>query len=64
MPTLESVISSRVILTFIGLILLVPGLRGGFGGHFRPPWRPSCPWRHENRPDSSSVGCTTRSAPP
>jgi len=45
MPTLESVISSRITLTFIGLILLVlPGLEGGLGGHFRPPWRPSCPW--------------------
>ena len=35
MPTLVRVSSSRVILTFIGLVLLdLPGLLDGFGGHF------------------------------
>ena len=34
MPTVESVMSSRVTLAFIGLILGLPGLEGGFGGHF------------------------------
>jgi hypothetical protein len=34
MPTLESVRSSRITLTFIGLFLLgLPGLAGGLGGH-------------------------------
>ena len=50
MPTLESVSSNRVILTFIGLILLeLPGLASGLGSHVRPP---TCGLRakHENRP--------------
>ena len=35
MPTPEREISSRVILTFIGLVLLdLPGLLDCFGGHF------------------------------
>jgi hypothetical protein len=63
MPTLESVTSSRITLTFISLSSAYQALPADSGA-ISPSLTAFVSSKHENRPDSSSVGCTTRSTPP
>jgi hypothetical protein len=63
MPTLESVTSSRITLTFMAFSSTYQALPADSGA-ISSSLTAFVSRKHENRPDLSSVGCTTRSTPP